>query len=144
MNLTMSHEVSHPAHCYTIELRFTGDNLDPVELTRRFNLQPHNATSGSGMEMGGRKRRPFWAYNGHCEDGFQAQWQSLDLALNFLIHQLLPHRKKIINLSKEFEGVWWCGHFQASFNGGPTLSARTLGSLSSFGLPLTIDNYFSD
>ena len=144
MNTSLNHPPASRAHSYTVELRFTGDGLDPAELTRRLNLQPHNALSASDVASSGRRRRPFWAYKGHDEDGFQPQWHSLEAGLSFLLRHLTPRRAAVIDVSKSFEGIWWCGHFQTSFDGGPTLSAEVLTELASFGLPLAIDNYFSD
>lgn len=144
MSTSLNHLPPPPAHSYTVELRFTGDSLDSAELTRRLNLQPHNALSASDAALSGRRRRPFWAYKGHAEDGFQPEWQSLEAGLSFLLRHLTPHRIAIIETSRSFEGLWWCGHFQTSFDGGPTLSAEVLAVLASFGLPLAIDNYFAD
>jgi len=144
MNTSLNHPPAALPHSYTVELRFTGDNLDPAELTRRLNLQAHNTLSASDAAAPERKRRPFWAYNGHCEDGFQPQWHSLEAGLSLLLRHLIPRRAAVIDVSKSFEGIWWCGHFQTSFDGGPTLSARVLAEIASFGLPLAIDNYFAD
>lgn len=90
-----------------------------------------------------RKKRPFWAYNGEGEEGAQSEWQSLEDGLNFLLRRLSHHRPMVIELAKNHEGIWWCGHFQSSFDGGPTLSPKLLTELASYGLPLSIDNYFS-
>jgi hypothetical protein len=49
----------------------------------------------------------------------------------------------VVDLSQTFDGIWWCGHFQSSLDGGPTLSPRILADVASFGLPLFIDNYFA-
>ncbi|MBX3475897.1 MAG: DUF4279 domain-containing protein [Planctomycetes bacterium] len=132
------------SHSYTVELRFTGDGLSPTEVSQLLSLQPHNSSTLSEKSSSGRRRRPFWAYKGHGVDGFQPEWDSLEAGLSFLLRQLAPHRAAVINLSQSFEGIWWCGHFQASFDGGPTLSAALLAELASFGLPLAIDNYFAD
>jgi hypothetical protein len=129
-------------HAYTVELRFYGDALEPVEVTRYLDLLPSNSSVGKG---GTAKRavRPFWAYNGHGKVGFQSEWASLEQGLEFLLQQLRPLHGKIVDLSKRFDGIWWCGHFQASFDGGPTLSAKVLAEVASYGLPLFVDNYFS-
>lgn len=130
-------------HIYTVELRFTGDDLVPSEISRQLCLRPTNSSDVLVIDTGGRKKRPFWAYNGGGEDNFQPEWQSLEQGLDFLLRRLAPLRATIIEISQSFEGLWWCGHFQASFDGGPTLSAKILAEMASYGLPLSIDNYFS-
>jgi hypothetical protein len=141
--MTQSSKVLRPNHTYTVELRFTGDDLVPAEITQRMNLQPSNSSELVSV-IGVRKRRPFWAYNGHGEEGFQSEWRSLDEGLAFLVRRLSPLRTTVVDLSRKFSGLWWCGHFQISFDGGPTLSPAVLAAIATFELPLTIDNYFSD
>jgi len=132
------------AHSYVVELCFTGEGLEPAELTRLLGLQPRGAGAGMDLNSSRKRRRPFWAYNGHCEDGFQPEWPLLETGLSFLLRHLVSRRTAVIDLSKSFEGLWRCGHFQTSFDGGPTLSAGVLAEIASFGLPLSIDNYFTD
>ncbi len=62
----------------------------------------------------------------------------------FLVKHLARKKADIIALHQRFPGVWWCGHFQTSFNGGPSLSPELMTALGSFGIPLSIDNYFSE
>ncbi len=56
----------------------------------------------------------------------------------------MPLRGTLLNLTTEFNGIWWCGHFQSSFDGGPTLTPTLLRDLASFEIPLYLDNYFSE
>jgi hypothetical protein len=140
----MSELVQTPQHFYTVELRFSGDELVPSDITRHLSLQPTNSSDSLNANLKTRKRRPFWAYNGQGENGFQPEWQSLEQGLDFLAWQLGPRRATVIELSQSFEGIWWCGHFQASFDGGPTLSSKILAEVATYGLPLFIDNYFAD
>ena len=130
-------------HSYTVEIRFYGDNLDPSEISRRMQLEPSGSLTRLAANSSGRSRRPFWAYNGQGEEGFLLEWQSLEEGLIFLARRLAPIRLTVIDLSQTFEGIWWCGHFQGSFDGGPTLSPKVLAEIASFGLPLFIDNYFA-
>lgn len=131
-----------PNHSYMVELRFTGDVLVPSDITHQLCLQPTNSSDITNLHTQGKKRRPFWAYNGQDEDNFQAEWRSLEQGLEFLLALLTPIRTNVVELSRHYEGVWWCGHFQTSFDGGPTLSSKLLGNIASYGLPLFIDNYF--
>lgn len=131
-------------HTYTVEIRFTGDRLDPSDISRRMRLEPVRSLTLTPAPVKARKQRPFWAYNGQGEVGFSSEWRSLEAGFGFLVRRLTPMRSVVLELAQEFEGIWWCGHFQASFDGGPTLSPEALADISSFGLPLFIDNYFSN
>lgn len=130
-------------HIYTVELRFFGDGLNPAEITRRVRLSP-TRSSGDLVGPNGRKLRPFWAYSGESEAGFQPNWPSLEQGLDFLLGQLAPFRESLIELSEDHQGIFWCGHFQSSFDGGPMLSPRVMANIASYRLPLFIDNYFSE
>lgn len=140
----MTQEKKAAAHVYTVELRFYGDQLDPSEISDQLNLQPSGSLSQSQIQSATRKRRPYWAYNGHEEVGFQSEWICLEDGLEFLLKSLNSRKVEIIALARQFDAVWWCGHFQASFDGGPTLSPALLTEIGSYGIPLSIDNYFSD
>ena len=141
--MSESHMRQTSNHVYTVELRFSGDTLEPFEITQKLNVQPTNSSDGLDDTAKGRKRRPFWAYNGQGEEGFQSEWQSLEQGLDFLLRRLSRHRPTMIELAQKFDGLWWCGHFQNSFDGGPTLSPRVLAEIASYEIPLAIDNYFS-
>lgn len=130
-------------HVYTVGLRFYGDQLEPAAISARLNLQPSHASSPSQNQSTTRKRRQFWGYNGQGEVGFQAEWESLEDGLKFLLKTLRSRKAEIVAIARQFDGVWWCGHFQASFDGGPTLSAKLLTELGSYEIRLSIDNYFS-
>ena len=130
-------------HIYTVELRLMGD-LEPSEISARLNLQPSNSLSLFESQSLKTRRSPFWAYNGQGEVGFQTEWENLEDGLEFLLKKLSSRKAEVVYLSKQFDGVWWCGHFQSSFSGGPILSSKLLMELGSFGIPLSIDNYFSD
>ncbi|MFZ6755225.1 DUF4279 domain-containing protein [Undibacterium sp. Dicai25W] len=131
-------------HKYTIELSFYGDQLDPSEISACLNLQPSGSLSQSQIQAIKRKRRPYWGFNGQGEVGFQPEWTCLEDGFEFLLKILNPRKSEIVALAHQFDGLWWCGHFQASFDGGPTLSPDLLVEIGSYGIPLTIDNYFSD
>lgn len=140
----MSQEKKAEGHIYTVQLRFSGDQLEPSEVSDRLNLLPSNAFSQLKNESASRKRRPYWAYNGQGEVGFQLEWACLEDGLKFLFKILDSRKEEIVALSRQFDGLWWCGHFQSSFDGGPTLSPKLLTEIGSYGISLNIDNYFSD
>ncbi|MEH6434982.1 DUF4279 domain-containing protein [Massilia sp. DD77] len=117
--------------------------MEPSDISALLNLVPSNSSNQSEI-LSRRRRRPYWAYNGHGEEGFQLEWESLEDGLEFMLKNLRHRKAEIIALAGQFDGVWWCGHFQASFDGGPTLSPKLLTEIGSYGIPLSIDNYFSD
>lgn len=131
-------------HIYTVELRFSGDQLDPSDISARLEVPASNSSDMPMAEVMRRRKRLFWSYNGIEQAGFQADWESLEDGLRFLLGCLSDKKKEIHGLAQQFYGRWWCGHFQSSFDGGPTLSPELLAEIGAYGLPLTIDNYFSD
>jgi hypothetical protein len=82
-----------------------------------------------------------WTYNG--PPGSPTEWDSLEEGLRHVLENLWPHRDKIATYHAGSKLMWWCGHFQSAFDGGPTLSAALLRQLGEFGVELYIDNYFS-
>lgn len=132
------------AHTYTVALRFSGDLLDPSEISMRLKLSPSHASNQMQSQSNTRKRQPFWAYNGQGKIGFQSEWSCMEDGLAFLLKSLDSKKEEIIALARQFDGFWSCGHFQSSFNGGPKLSPKLLTELGSYEIPLNIDNYFSD
>jgi hypothetical protein len=139
----MIEEEKAMAHAYTVELQFTGDQLEPSEISARLGLQPSYIAISQNLSST-RKFRPSWKYDGRGEEGYQLEWASLEDGLAFLLKILNFKKAEIIAISRQFDGVWWCGHFQTSFDGGPELSSEILAEIASYGLPLFIDNYFSD
>ena len=81
-----------------------------------------------------------WAYNGPPDS--PTRWSSLEEGLQYVLEQLWPHRDKLA-FYRSMEPTWWCGHFQSSFDGGPTLSPKLLRQLGEFGAELYIDDYYS-
>jgi len=140
----MTQENSLASHAYTVELRFIGPQLEPTDISKRLNLVASAELSPAGRLVGTRRRTPFWAYNGKGEIGFQSEWESLEEGLQFLLGCLQSRKSKVVTIAQEFRAIWWCGHFQASFDGGPTLSADLMTEIGSYGIPLSIDNYFSE
>ncbi|MCA1577961.1 MAG: DUF4279 domain-containing protein [Acidobacteria bacterium] len=84
-----------------------------------------------------------WGYNGFSADTPKS-WASLEDGLTFLLDRLEPLRSEIDKYKRDYDLIFWCGHFQSSFDGGPTLSPRLLRRMADFGVELYIDNYFVD
>lgn len=140
----MKNDLQQSPHVYTVELRFSGVNLKPAEISKRLDLRATVESQAANNRNSGRVRLPFWGYDGEGAYGYQSEWDNLEEGLLFLMGCLRHRKREISDIAREYHAVWWCGHFQASFDGGPTLSPEMLTELASFRIPLAIDNYFSD
>lgn len=130
-------------HQYFVELRIYGTDLDPSTVSADLGLEP-STVRHVGDTIGTRRiTRAEWGYNGSGADS-PAVWESLEEGLRSVMSHLVPVRAKLEEYESRFEVIWWCGHFQSGFDGGPTLSPSVLKELAEFGVPLFIDNYFSD
>ena len=130
-------------HEYTVELRILGVDLNPSAITRELGLEP-STVRNVGDTIGSKCiTRAEWGFNG-SESNIVPIWESLEDGLTFVLGKLANVGSTLAQYRESFEMVWWCGHYQSSFDGGPTLSAGLLRTLGEFGAPLFIDNYFSD
>jgi len=127
-------------HDYTVEFRIYSKTLDPAAITRELGLQPCQIGIEGAPGLGNRPQQGMWAYDGG--EG-RATWESLADGLTLVLDKLWPHREAIAKYKTGGKLVWWCGNFQSSFDGGPTLSAALLGRLGEFGAELFIDNYLA-
>lgn len=129
-------------HEYTVELRIEGVDLVPATMTEKFGLEPCTV-----REVGGRRSETkiwdvaVWGYSGFPA-GSAKFWSSLEEGLTFLLDKLERHQSLIDSYKHKYDLVFWCGHFQSSFDGGPTLSANLMRRLADFGVDLYLDNYF--
>lgn len=130
-----------PNDIYTVELSFPDSRLEPSEISSRLRLQPSNSLCEEQIKSLKRVRHPYWRYNGEGEPGYQSDWEDLEHGLAFLLEILNSRKSEIIAISREIDGLWWCGYFQSSLGGGPELSAKLLTELGGYGTPLFIDNY---
>ena len=127
---------------YTIEFRIEGFELVPSEVTALLNLQPSQIREININENTSMRHMPLWAYEGKYFES-NSEWQSLEEGLASLLEQLIPKRDLIWSKFGEFDIYWWCGHFQQSFDGGPTFSSPLITKLANFGARLVLKNYFS-
>ena len=133
-------------HTYSVQFRISGKNLDPNEITQRLGLEPNQ------VRIAGERRsekqvwtESMWSYDGaRVAADTVRECTSLEDGLRHVLEILLPKKELIQEYAQTYEAVWWCGHFQSSFDGGPTLSASLLKLLGEFGIPLYIDNYFRE
>lgn len=131
-------------HEYLVELRIYGKDLNPSQITAETGLQP-SCLRQEG-EVVGRKRYQYslWAYNGYTTDATPPTWNSLEEGLLFLLERLSTSKSRLGQYQSKYKVIFWCGHFQSGFDGGPSLSSSLLRQLGDFGVGLTIDNYFSE
>jgi hypothetical protein len=131
-------------HEYTVELRIHGADVVPANITRELGLEPSLVREvGEYRGAGTVWSEALWAYNGF-PSGTPGVWASLEEGLTFLLDKLERVRSQIHSYQQTWDVVWWCGHFQSSFDGGPTLSPRLMQRLGGFGVELYIDNYLTD
>ena len=131
-------------HEYMVEFRISGAELVPATITQALGLEP-SLVRQVGERRGEGKvwDKALWGYNGFPGDTPKS-WASLEDGLRFVLDRLEPLRSEIDKYKQEYDAVWWCGHFQSSFDGGPTLSAKLMRRLADFGVELYIDNHFVD
>lgn len=144
-NIMKANSQQSPSHTYSVALRFYGETLNFDEISAKLNLQPSYGLSQADIDnqTSVLKRTPHWNFNGKGFDGFCDEWQDLEQGLVFLTTILQPQRDGIVELSRQVKAVWWIGHFQNSFDGGYTLSAKLMNTLGEFQIPMCVDNYFS-
>ncbi len=131
-------------HKYTVELRFSSKVVDLNKISSFLNIEPREIFYiKKRNKLDSSKPTQIWAYSGTDEIDYRFEWDSLQEGLEFLFKKLQSKKAKIVELSNEFNGIWWCGHFQSSFDGGPRLTADFLAELASYKIPLYLDNYFS-
>jgi Domain of unknown function (DUF4279) len=130
------------SHQYTVELRVWGKDLDPKRVTEDTGLVPCQ-TRARGDRLGSRAfDQAMWAFNGQGSAPTK-DWDSLEEGLTFVLDTVGDSQSAFTRLASQFKVVWWCGHFQSSFDGGPELSPELLRKLATFGAALFVDNYFS-
>ena len=130
------------SHEYTVELRFYGDNIDVANISNYLGLLPTNSLTPRTLNPNSRPIKPFWGYDAQPDREKYIMWNSLEEGFEFVWKNLRSKKSEIVSLSQKFEGIWWCGHFQASFDGGPTLSPSFLAEIASYTLPIYLDCYF--
>ena len=129
-------------HEYLVELRISGKELDPAAITKELKLQPSTVRRVGDLIGSKRVELALWGYNGSDSEE-TLSWNSLDDGLMFLLNKLNPVRSTLEQYKTRHTMIFWCGHFQSSFDGGPTLSASLFRALGELGVPVFIDNYFS-
>lgn len=135
-------------HKYTVEFRIEGQGLVPLDVTRTLGLQPCQIREETIGRNGNKRSKSLWSYDGFFSGSgsgsdSKQEWDSLEDGISSLLEILLPKRDLIRSKFGKFDMYWWCGHFQQSFDGGPTFSPELFKKLADFGIQLILDNYFS-
>jgi len=128
-------------HTYTASLRFYGLPHRVHGLSEELGLPGHVLPYRVGKRAPSSPT-PILTWDYSIEPSApDCNWESLQEPLEALVSVSLPVRDRIVLAAQSLEGIWWCGHFQSSFDGGPHLTASLLERLSSFKLPLFLDCY---
>jgi hypothetical protein len=129
-------------HSYSVQLRISGETLDPEYVSNLLALQPNmTRLKGEARGRNGAWAESLWSYGGNlCE--VSGEWEKLEDGLLEIMEELWSKKSLIRSLEKDFKVIWWCGHYQSSFDGGPIFSVALLQRLAEFGVPLYLDNYF--
>lgn len=130
-------------HIYTVQFRLYGSDLVPSEISAQIGLNACNGSRRPAVKKNGKPTNGIWAYDGSEDMAVKkTEWSSLEEGIIFVLEKIKPYHSAVLECSKIYQGIWWCGHFQSSFDGGPTLSVNILKEISQFGFPIFIDNYF--
>ena len=128
-------------HKYSIQLRITGATLDPSEVTTRLGLTPNLMRSvGERRDSHRTWAEALWSFDGVSVTGTH-EWDSLERGFDFILDKIGDKAEMVRQYNNDNHVIWWCGHYQSSFDGGPTMSAELLKKLADFGVPIYIDNY---
>lgn len=129
-------------HRYTVELRISGQTLDPDEVTRVLGLVPTRvARKGEPKVDGGTSQWTANMWGFELVPPGKDDWSSLSDGLQALLRSFGPIRDRLHAYSRGNELYLWCGHFTSSFDGGPSLSPTLLKALGDFGVELILDTY---
>lgn len=122
----------------------TGKELKPSQVSIDLGLEPSLVrNTGETRSRNLRAQQAMWAFDGYSAEHDCEMWDSLEEGLVFVLSKLWPARDKIKKYISTYDAVWWCGHYQSSFDGGPILSPSILKAVGEFGVELFIDNYFN-
>lgn len=122
-------------------LRFSGDDLDPDEVSRRLGAQPtHSQRNGQEfpLKSGGTRVAKFGQWR---LAAFDTEPEDLDRQVQELLALLTDDLAVWRDLSAKYSIDLFCGWFMGSSNEGVTISPRTLQQLGERGIELAVDIY---
>jgi Domain of unknown function (DUF4279) len=131
-------------HKYTVQLRIYSDSLDPADITRALGVQPFLIQKKGDISVRGEAwNESVWAYAGPLDSQNKVrEWDDIEEGVLHVTSTIANRSKMLKKIAKLHKAIWWCGHFQSSFDGGPLFSVEFLKLLSSYEIPMFIDNYF--
>lgn len=130
---------------YTVDFRISGLDVIPSEISSTLGLVPSQTRCpGEPRGQGSVFTDGLWAYSVPNERLGRNEWWSLEEGLSSTLRTLAEKKEAIIAYAEKFDVYWWCAQFQSSFDGGFTLSVDLLHDLSSFGVELRLETYWSD
>jgi hypothetical protein len=132
-------------HEYTVEFRIHGTDLNVPAVTHELGLRPSLVRLvGERRDENTQWKEAMWSYDGFPESEGSKSWSSLEEGLDFVLKKLWPFRDRIGTFGNKHKVILWCGHFQSTLDGGPTLSPGMLKRLGDFGVALYLENHFCD
>lgn len=126
---------------YTVEFRIEGRGLDPQLVTTDLGLVPSQVRESRKNKANEAERWWIWCYEGAVPS---VEWGTLEEGLISLLVDIRPRQEVVRTYQQQCDVYWWCGHFQSSFNGGPTFSAALFRELAQVGVPLVLRTYRSE
>lgn len=129
---------------YTVEFRIYGKSLDFEQTSKDLGLLPTTLqTMGELAYSNKRFEKSMWGYAQVEEGKGTKEWSSLEDAIQALLEELKPLKKRIRLYQTRNSTVFWCGHFHNTFGSGPTLSSKLLKEVADLGIDIDISTYFS-
>lgn len=129
---------------YTVEFRIEGATLVPERITDTLGLQPSLVRRAGDHRSEGRTfDKALWAFSGApLPPGEIRTWNALDDGLRYVAAQLVPRSAALRSLLREFDGYWWCAHFETGLVGETHVSPDVMRALADIGAPLVLAAYF--
>jgi hypothetical protein len=131
-----------PVERVAVSLRVLGDEVDPVEITRLFGLEPRFAArKGDLVQRGGRvvsQRTGIWSFA--LTEAPSPEWE-LDDAITALLARFPSDLALWAELGHRFRLDVFCGLMLGTANQGTALRPPTLLALAERGLTLDVDIY---
>lgn len=137
--------MQHAPKCeYTVEFRIEGATLVPDRITDILGLQPSLVRLAGDRRGTGRDfDKALWAFSGDpLPSGEARTWKALDDGLRYVAAQLAPRSAALRGLLREFDGYWWCAHFETGLVGETRMSPDVMLALADIGAPLLLAAYF--
>jgi Domain of unknown function (DUF4279) len=125
----------------SVSLRFSGDTLDPDEISKLLNCLPTNGYRKGDVSPNDRYQRfaktGMWILSGNKTGEVSIEKQIIEL-FSRLTDDLEIWRK----LTSQYHSDLFCGLFMESWNRGIDFSPQLMAQISARGLTLDLDIYY--